>query len=145
MHMRLLVLLCVLVTLPQVSCAKEPSSNPSPPPGAIRLPEGYRHERQQGIDSTVGRIWKEGGLEIHYDIGRMAGNYAGSVKGPERVWAISQVVNGRPVEIVKAKDGRVVVTFTKDWANFYAKVSGEEDLAALLAIVLTYPAAPTAG
>jgi hypothetical protein len=55
---------------------------------------------------------------------------------------MSQVVNGHPVEIVKGKDGWVVVTFTKDWANFYAKVGGEEDLAALLAISLTYPAAP---
>lgn len=143
--MRPLILLLVLVASPRFTAAQALSTKPSSPPGAIQLIEGYRHEPLQGIDSSVGRIWKDGGLEIRYDIGRMAGNYAASIKGPDRVWVISQVVNGQPVEIVKAKDGRVLVTFTKGWANFFAKVSGDEDLAVLLSIVLTYPAAPAAG
>jgi len=127
------------------AAAQTASSRPSPPPGAIRLPDGFRHERLQGIDSAVGRIAKEGGLDIHYDIGKLAGNYAGAIKGDDREWTVGQVVNGEPVEIVKSKSGLLTATFTKKFANFYAKVSGEEELATFLAIVLTYPAAPAAG
>src|SRR4051812_33752103 len=128
--MRLLTAMILLLGVSASPAARAPSPEPSPPPGAIRLTDGFRHERLQGIDSDVGRIVKEGGLEIRYDIGGMAGNYAGSIKGPDRVWAVNQVVNGEPVEIVKSKDGRVVATFTKKFANFHAKVAGEEDLAA---------------
>ena len=46
------------------------------PPGSMRLLQGYQHERLQGIDTTVGRIWKPGGPEVHYDIGQLAGNHA---------------------------------------------------------------------
>jgi hypothetical protein len=140
--MRRLILAFVALALTPCALAQESALQAFPPPGAIRLTEGFRHQRLDGIDSAVGRIWKEHGLEIRYDIGRMAGNRAAAIKGPDRAWAMSQVVNGHPVEIVKGKDGWVVVTFTKDWANFYAKVGGEEDLATLLAISLTYPAAP---
>jgi hypothetical protein len=141
--MRLFTLISVLSVLP-LALAAERAPSP-PPPGAIRLPDGFRHEQFAGKDSTPGRIWKQGGLEIKYDIGKMAGNHAGAVKEPDRSWAVSQVVSGQPVEIVKGRDGVLVATFTRDMANFYAKVSGEQDVAAFLAIVLTYPPAPAAG
>jgi hypothetical protein len=148
--MRRVSLLPILVVLPLLFAADRESKDPSSPPGAIRLIDGYRHERLQGIDSTVGRIWKEGGLEIRYDIGVFAGNNAASVKPADRLWAMSQVIRGKSAEIVKAKNGFVTVTFSSDPknkagdspANFYAKVSNEEELAALLLITMTYPAAP---
>jgi hypothetical protein len=117
-----------------------------PPPGGIKLADGYRHERLQGIDSQVGRFVKEGAAEIHYDIGAMAGNYATGRPAADLVWSMSQLVNGRPVDIVKTKDGNVYVSFALQVkerkggypANFYAKVSNDEDLAALLVMALTY-------
>ena len=124
------------------AAAQKATSDLSPPPGAIHLPEGFRHERLQGIDTEVGRISKAGGLIIEYDIGRLAGNYAKQVEKGDRQWTIEQTINGQPVMIVKSKDGKVTATFAKLSANFWAKVSGEEDLAAFLAIVLTYPGAP---
>jgi hypothetical protein len=148
--MRRLILAPIFVALPLFLAATQTGKDATPLPGAIRLLDGYRHEPRQGIDSTWGSFRKEGGLEIYYDIGGLAGNYVAHIGPQERVWGISQVVNGRAVEIVKAKDGRVVVSFGADSkkatevypANFYAKVSNEQDLAALLAIALTYPAAP---
>ena len=149
--MRRMTLLAILVIFPLAIGAENSSSQPSPPPGAIQLIEGYHHRHLQGIDSRPGRIWKDGGVEISYDIGRMAGNYAANINPADRVWSVRQVVNGRSTEIVKSKDGRVFVSFPADAkkktaenypANFYAKVSSEEDLAVLLAIALTYPAAP---
>jgi len=46
-----------------------------PPPGSIRLLPGYHHRLERGIDSKLGTIWKQGGLQLHYDIGEMAGTY----------------------------------------------------------------------
>ena len=143
--MRALITLIVIVSGVLSVAAQTASSQPAPPPGAIRLPDGFRHERGRGIDSAVGRIAKEGGLDIRYDIGAMAGNRAAAIKGDDRGWAVKQVVNGEPVEIVKSKDGVLTVTFTKTLADFYAAVSGEEEIATFLAIVLTYSAAPRAG
>lgn len=135
------VLLPVVLLSALVVRVPKASAEPAPPPGAIRLLEGYHHERLQGIDSTVGRIWKDGGLEIRYDIGGLAGNYAALTKASERSWAMTQVINGQSAEIVRTKDGRVIVSFEGN-VNFFAKISNDEDLAALLTIALTYPAAP---
>ena len=137
----LITSIIILVTTLSATAQKAPS-DPSPPPGAIRLPEDFRHERLQGIDTAVGRISKAGGLTIEYDIGGLAGNYAKGIEKNDRQWTIKQTINGQPVEIVKSKDGKVTATFTKVSANFWAKVTSEEDLAAFLAIVLTYPAGP---
>ncbi len=46
-----------------------------PPPGGIKLLDGYVHIQEQGYDTWVGRIKKEGGLNIIYDIGFLAGEY----------------------------------------------------------------------
>ena len=148
--MRRLMLTCTFIILPLLLAADKAPKDAAPLPGSIRLLDGYRHQPRQGIDSQWGSFRKEGGLEISYDIGGLAGNYAAHTKLEDRVWAMSQVVNGRPVEIVKAKDGWVFVTFAADSrkaaevypANFYAKVSTEEQLAALLATALTYPGTP---
>jgi len=124
-----------------------------PPPGGIRLLDGYHHELLHGIDSPVGRIWKEDGLEIHYDIGAMAGNWADSVPEEQQVWDRRQVVAGETARIVERKDGMVVVTFLPPKqeqgsralqdgpANFYAKVRSRGDLVDLLLTALTYPRA----
>ena len=56
----------------------KPTPTPSePPPGNIELFDGYTHTRKQGIDSRVGEISKPGGMVIRYDIGEMAGLFAG--------------------------------------------------------------------
>src|SRR4051794_21277621 len=114
----------IMIVVGALSVAAQKSS---PPPGAIQLPDGFRHVRYRGIDTQVGRIVKEGGLEIRYDIGGLAGNGAAGVKEDDRKWTIKQVINGEPVQIVKSKDGSVVVTFTGMGANFWAKVSNEEE------------------
>jgi len=33
-------------------------------PGGIKLLPGYQHKTLQGIDTRIGRIWKDGGLDI---------------------------------------------------------------------------------
>jgi hypothetical protein len=105
----------------------------------MTLLPGYQHERLQGIDTSVGRIWKKDGLEIHYDIGRLAGNYAQSrEKDKDKLeWFKEQAVGGRNVQIALTKD-RVLTITVAGFANFYGTVKSEGDLADMLLMVLTY-------
>ena len=61
------VLVCATAALSVADGAQE-KGDPSPP-GEIRLLPGYRHVVTGGIDTVTGRIWKEGGPIISYDIG----------------------------------------------------------------------------
>jgi hypothetical protein len=45
----------------------------------VTLLPGYQQREGRSLDSTTGLIWKEGGLRIDYDIGRMAGVYTDCV------------------------------------------------------------------
>jgi hypothetical protein len=110
----------------------------SPTPGGIKLLPGYQHQKLQGIDTRVGKIWKEGGFTVEYDIGKLAGN---AVKGQEKstlLWRKDQVVDGREVEVALTKDRVLYVTFPQGSANFFGKVKSDEDMADMLLMVLTY-------
>ncbi len=114
------------------------------PPGSIVLLEGYRHKTEQGIDSRVGRIWKDGGLEISYDIGGLAGEYANTIEAGQILWKRQQRLHGRNAVLVMNRENRLFVTFagTDDHppANFFASIGSTQDLADMLLMVLTYPA-----
>ena len=117
----------------------------APPPGRIKLLPGYHHEIRQGIDSFVGIISKPGGLEIQYDIGEMAGNYAacatcGWTKG--ELWRKVQVVNGQRMVCVFTKEKRLVVSFPQSHANFYATIHGGDELADMLLMMATFQRLP---
>jgi hypothetical protein len=144
----------IALTLAMAAFAAAPQAAPPADgdsgPGGIHLLEGYQHQREQGEDSSPGRIWKEGGLTIRYDIGMLAGNYAQGRSKAERVWTKQQTVNGRRADIVKSKDGMVYVSFASEKddkrgdypANFVATVKNDEEMADLLLIALTYPKRP---
>jgi hypothetical protein len=148
--MRRLHVLALIFAMTAFAAAPGAAPEGDPPPGGIRLLEGYQHQREQGQDSSPGRIWKVGGLEIRYDIGMLAGNYAEGKDKTARVWTRQQVVGNRRVTIVKSKDGKVFVSFASDKddarggypANFYATIQNDEELADLLLTALTYPQPP---
>ena len=118
---------------------KLPAPTPEPPPGDIEMLDGYIHVPQSGIDSKVGEISKSGGMAIRYDIGIMAGVYAGRCSPSDDCqWFKSQTVNGREVLISLTKDGKVAATFRKENANFFAQTKSVEDVADFLIMVLTY-------
>ena len=117
-----------------------------PPPGSMKLLPGYHHRPKQGIDSTTGTISKDGGLDIQYDIGEMAGNYSecawcGWIKG--EVWRKKQVINGQEIVCVLTKKKMFVVSFPKSHANFYARVRTQGEMADMLLMLITFePATP---
>jgi hypothetical protein len=115
--------------------AQEPGD---PTPGGIKLLPGYKHQKLHGIDTRVGKVWKEGGLNIQYDIGRLAGN---QVKGQAKdtlLWYKEHVVDGRAVQLALSKDRMLFVTFTEGPANFYGKTKSDEEIVDMLLMVLTY-------
>jgi hypothetical protein len=112
------------------------------PPGGIKLLDRYMHQKLPGTDSFPGRIWRENGLEIKYDIGGMAGNYASQVDPSQQKWRKQQTINGREVIIVLKNDDHMIVTFAKIGdlapANFFALIRSQDDIADMLLTVLTY-------
>src|ERR1039457_3890436 len=77
-----------------ISCghAGEPNT-----PGGIKLLPAYKHEKMKGIDTRIGKVWKDGGLSFQYDIGRGAGNAVQGLEKNTLLWSKEQVVEGRTV------------------------------------------------
>jgi len=163
-HVRL-ALAFVITLVPYAVRAQVISNEPiqTPPPGNIKLLPGYVHEPRRGKDSRVGVIYKQDGLSIDYDIGRMAANYADqyfpeyferlrkqthlnsdAIEGQVRfyenqvVWRQRQFVNGDEVMIVLLKDSKLIASFVNSTANFVAKVDSSDKIADFLLTVLTY-------
>lgn len=112
---------------------------PSPPPGNIKLLQGYVHIKKRGIDTSVGEISKPGGLTIQYDNGALAGRVAGYHCGRgECVWYKKQRVYGRDLWIGQTSKGTIFATFPEIYVNFYAQTRSPEDIADFLMMVMTY-------
>lgn len=110
-----------------------------PPPGNIKMLPGYENVEGYGIDTSAGVIRKAGGLEIHYDIGHMAGNLAKrneTLRNAE--WTRWEQTNGDSVLIVLTKNKRIVATFERAVANFYANVGSQSGIDDFIKMVLTY-------
>ena len=113
-----------------------------PAPGGIKLLPGYQHKTLQGIDTRVGKIWKTGGIEIKYDIGFLAGDYADPKNRAEYQWYQEQLVGGRRVHCALYKSNTLVVSFPETEANFMTTVKSQADVADMLLMVLTYRPPP---
>jgi hypothetical protein len=110
-----------------------------PPPGNIKLLPNYEHIQSCGIDTTVGHIKKEGGLDIYYDIGDLAGNFARRYSNPDLTeWIRTEKVGDDSVSIILTKHNQIIATFEKDIANFTAYVESQSNIDDFLKMVLTY-------
>jgi len=152
----------------RISYRSKQSEREFPAPGNIKVLLGYHHCLDVGFDSAVGRIAKAGGVEMMYDIGEDAGNYTdphcvscGWTEG--EVWRQEQIVNGhKAVFILTVKhkssivkqmvDGRpvfnsvdtstkmLIVSFPESYANFYATIQTDAQMADMLLMLSTYRA-----
>lgn len=138
----------MLVSLMTTSASAQ-NAKPDPAPGGVQLLPGYKHQTLQGIDSRPGKIFKEGGLEIMYDIGRipkpggfrLGGDYsdwAKRVSEKDRRWYREQTINGHPVHLVYTKKQRLTVSFPKGGINFSCEAKTEQDLVDALLMTLSY-------
>ncbi len=123
----------------QTRCTQ--SSTPVPLPGNIKLLDSYVHEKRKGIDTDVGSITKNGGLEIRYDIGPLAGNATGlyaMVNKDKLLWYKGQYFNGDELWTAAFKDGFIMATFVKSDANFFATTKTSEDIVEFFLTIMTY-------
>jgi hypothetical protein len=108
-----------------------------PAPGGMKLLPGYEHTKRRGIDTDVGKITKKDGLTIEYDIGGLAGNYAKNAAKGKPLWYKQQTVGKQKFDVCLSKERTLYVT-ADGFANFYAKVKTDEDIADVLLMALTY-------
>ncbi len=131
----------VALVIGSLSVVLRAASADDPPPGSIKLLDGFKHQTLQGIDTRVGKIWKDGGITIQYDIGRLSGNYAEQQRkyqADQLLWTKQQTWHGQPVELSMMKDRQLFVSFPERHANFYGKIPKEEDVVDALLMVLAY-------
>jgi hypothetical protein len=99
-------------------------------PGAVTMPERFTYEKQQGIDSLVGKfVSDDGKFTIEFDIGELAGQHSGCRGSTETLRFGSRVFTGqvRDQEGIFAK-----VSFPDNGcANFWAFTAEEPRLEAL--------------
>jgi hypothetical protein len=121
-----------------------------PPPGALQLLPGYTHVPKQGFDSVAGEISKKDGLTIQYEIGRvrkpgafaLGGDFSDRAAGlRDAEWLKKQVVNGQTMNVAYSKDNMLYVSFPESGVNFHVKAKTPEEVAEVLLMLLTYPAA----
>ena len=118
--------------------------------GTVNMPAGYTQKRIGTTDSEMGEITRgDGKLVVHYDIGAMAGTHMHARLKAECVWYREQDVGGQKafVGLVKKEGSRQLVVTIQGAAaqdamgypsNFWADIQGDEDVADVLVIALTY-------
>ncbi|HSK72539.1 MAG TPA: hypothetical protein VK892_12620 [Pyrinomonadaceae bacterium] len=133
------LLFCLFILTASAQVGKSKKLSTPPPPCGIKLLDGYVHVPLRGIDSWVGRIKKEGRLTITYDIGYLAGEYVNHCLWDNScLWYKEQQFNGGLVKIALGSNEAIYATFPKTYANFYAEVKTQEDIAEFLLIIMTY-------
>lgn len=118
--------------------------------GGMQLLPGYEHMPLQGIDSIVGKITKQGGLEIFYEIGSLpqpggfalGGQFSDRPKNypKDQLQAYyEQTVHGQPVHVAYTKTNQLMVSFPKKGMNLSTTVKNPAEMAEALMMILTYP------
>ena len=133
-----LALACATAALSVLHGAQERTD--SPPPGDMRLLPGYRHTQGRGIDSMVGRIWKEGGPIISYDIGPGSSPFTTPRSGDNTLWVKTTTVGQKTKFAVNMqKDGDTFLVDIGCGSSFAAQnVRTKEELAEVLLMLMSH-------
>jgi len=112
-------------------------------PGGMRLLPGYLHEREMGIDTCPGKIWKPAGPEIGYDIGFFAADAAHVLATqPGVAWSKTQDTGRSTIAVTMTRGRYLGITVTSkahsDKAGFVIQNATDEALADALLMIMTY-------
>lgn len=113
-----------------------------PPPDGITLPSGYRHKSSVDFEGGLsGRIWKPGGLKIHYQFAYWAGGrYIVSPDTP-RIWTRRFKTSSLKFDcVLTTKNKLVISTYLLDsqnsaYADFDTTISNEQEAEEVISIV----------
>jgi hypothetical protein len=122
----------VIMALSGVGC--DYFETPTPPPGSMVLSPGYRHFKDQGIDTKIGRISRFGGPQISYEIG---GARLDLKRLPDMVSLDTSMVGDDELTIIKQKGNRLNLVFQD--ASFVAtNVRTQRDVDDIVRMVKSY-------
>jgi hypothetical protein len=121
------------------------------PAGVLIFP-GYTHQFLPTIDTTHGRISKEDGLSITYNLDKYSSISTAADLDEDYVWSRSQQQDDRRLFVALDGDGVLHVKFLYEnggfrprnggamdfVAEFYGSVENDEDIAEFLIMVLGY-------
>jgi hypothetical protein len=104
----------------------------------VLLLDGYSYEVRPGVDSAVGKVWREHGLIMYVEFCCGFGNAADRVGPDQLVWKHEQGINGLKAVFVLTKSRELIVSFPQSSTNFRARVSSSSDAAEMLLMIFTY-------
>lgn len=111
------------------------------PPGGMRLLEGYRHEALKSVDTYGGRIWKDGGPELIYELGDLATNNVRHYRERDSgLWyVVDKDARGISLEAIMTDDETLHIALPGARANFMArKLKSKADVAEVLLMLMSY-------
>ena len=133
------MLMICLVSLASIDGAQVATS--VPPPGGMMLLPGYKHEPSPNtIDSRMGRIVKDGGPVISYDIGLGVGSFATPTAGDKTLWVKEISVGGGIIIRVnmQADEKTLFVDIGRSTGFAAQQVATKEDLTEVLMMLMSY-------
>ena len=124
MRTRALAVIAVLCSLALSGCSL-PALKSLP-----NLPSHWRNVKAQGIDTRVGHFESTKlELTIHYDIGRLAGEYAQVDAHPTHKWFTNVRLHGSSFRSLLDHDDILYMTFLDEGpANFWVKISNQAEI-----------------
>lgn len=89
----------------------------------VQLLPKYQHRSMAGMDTTIGRVWRENGPDIYYDIGFLAGEFARGHADDNRGTRLITVDSPATGDIAVAVDEKrhMLVVTVDHFANFTAR------------------------
>jgi hypothetical protein len=111
------------------------------PPGGIQLVTGYKHERLSSVDTYMGRIWRDDGPELIYEIGMLSMNEIRHYRKANAQSWFRTVGDGTNVSIesIMTDDETLHVAFPGGYSNFQArKLKSKTDVAEILLMLMTF-------
>jgi hypothetical protein len=109
----------------------------SPAPGGILLSSGYRHIREQGIDTSVGKIVKGDRTVVRYDIGPLAGLHV-DPNHPEHCGRFEKEDIEGQTMLLCVTGFNFTMVFVESAANCYGTAQDDKELSTLLLMLKTY-------
>jgi hypothetical protein len=109
------------------------------PPGGMQLLVGYQHRRAPSFEGWRGRIWKDGGPQIDYDISLYDGNAATAYPQMDKsIWRTTLRLNGISCDLT-VDEAQDILVISFGFANFTAtRVKSRRDATEVLLMVLSY-------
>ena len=137
-----LVLVCAIVAGDRHTTEQ---SQPAPDGSPVRLLPGYQHAPSAGVDAVGGRIWRDGGPEIYYNIGFSVGELARGYSKQNPTVPLTVLESPATGEMVVALDDAhdAMVVSVDHHANFDARhVRSRRDVVDVLLMANTVPRLP---